>query len=137
MLGPENLSKLFAAHAAGLTLYASQWLDRAAAEDVVHDVFLHLMDQDRQPAIAKAWLYRSVRNAAVSAIRSQSRRRTYEKSAATTRPDWFVPGDDDAIDAAQAQQVLEALEKDQREIVTLRIWAQMSFKEIAAIADQL
>jgi RNA polymerase sigma-70 factor, ECF subfamily len=135
MLGPETLSRLFAAHAAGLTLYASQWLDRAAAEDVVHDVYLRLMEQDEEPANAKAWLYRSVRNAAISAIRSRSRRRAHESSAATHRSEWFVPGDDDAIDAAQAQHVLQSLETDHREIVALRIWAQMSFKEIAAVVD--
>ena len=135
MLGPEILSRLFAAHAAGLTLYASQWLDRAAAEDVVHDVFLRLMEQEREPTSAKGWLYRAVRNAAISAIRSPSRRRTHEASAASHQSEWFVTSDDDVIDAARAQEMLQSLETDQREVVTLRIWAQMSFKEIAAVVD--
>ena len=133
MLAPQILSRLFAAHAGALVLYASQWLDRAAAEDVVHDVFLRLMDQDHEPANAKAWLFRSVRNAAISSIRASSRRRSHESVAASDRSDWFTPRDDDAIDAAHAEQVLRSLPTEQREVVTLRIWAQMSFKEISAV----
>src|SRR5262245_30785130 len=98
MLEPQILSKLFAAHAGALVLYASQWLDRAAAEDVVHDVFLRLMEQEFEPASAKGWLYRSVRNGAMSSIRSSVRRRSHESLAAADRCEWFTPRDDDAID---------------------------------------
>jgi RNA polymerase sigma-70 factor (ECF subfamily) len=135
MLEAQILSKLFAAHAAALALYASQWLDRAAAEDVVHDVFLRLMEQEREPENARAWLYRSVRNAAMTSIRSRSRRRSHESGAAIDRPEWFTPGDDDALDAAQAESILRQLPQDQREVVMLRIWGQMAFKEIAAITQ--
>ena len=135
MLEAQALSTFFADHAASLVLYASQWLDRAAAEDVVHDVFLRLLEQEREPENAKAWLYRAVRNAAVSNIRSRVRRSSHELSAAQRRPEWFTPRDDDAIDAAHAELVLRSLPHEQREVVMLRIWAQMSFKEIAALTD--
>jgi RNA polymerase sigma-70 factor (ECF subfamily) len=135
MLDAHNLSEWFEHHAAPLVLYARQWLDAASAEDAVHDVFLHLMAQRERPVNVKAWLYCAVRNRATSAIRSSSRRRRYENLAAQTRNQLFQPDFENQIDAANAETMLRKLPALQREIVTLRIWARMSFKEIAAIVN--
>ena len=66
MIDPDRFSALFDAHAATLVLYARQFLvDRAAAEDVVHDAFVNLLGlRGAGPSDPKAWLYRAVRNAA-------------------------------------------------------------------------
>ena len=135
MLEAQKLSEWFAAYAPGLVLYARQWLSCAAAEDTVADVFLRLMEQTSEPQNVKAWLYRSVRNSATSAIRSMSRRRKHEELAAQARVALFEPDFAGEIDAASAELILRTLAREQREIVTLRIWAQMSFKEIAAVVD--
>jgi len=135
MLQPDKLSEWFGAHAAGLVLYARQWLDHAAAEDAVHDVFLRLMEQTDEPQNVKAWLYRAVRNSATSAIRSAGRRRRHEDRGAQARTGMFEPDLAGEIDAASAESILRTLPAAQREIVTLRIWAQMSFNEIAAAVE--
>src|SRR6266542_3126998 len=135
MLDPKQLSQWFSAHAAALVLYARHWLDSQAAEDVVHDVFLKLMDQNREPQDAKAWLYAAVRNASISAARSRWRRARHEFSAGENRPSWFVESSDDTIYANEVQTILRLLPGPLREIVTLRIWAQMSFKQIAEVTN--
>ena len=77
--------RLVEAHAAGLALYARQWC--AAPEDVVQEAFLKLMALPHPPNQPVAWLYRVVRNAAISSGRSERRRRHYESTAAAVRPD--------------------------------------------------
>ena len=126
---PEELGRCFDAHAATLTLYARQFLDAAAAEDVVQDVFLRLMAQSPKPENAKAWLFRSVRNAAISATRSQRRRREREQETAAGRREWFESGAEMLIDAGIAQEALAKLPVEQREVVVLRIWAGMTLAE--------
>ena len=57
-IDPATLGGWFDAYGAALVLYARQWLDRGAAEDVVQDVFVRLMAQPggQRPAHLRAWL---------------------------------------------------------------------------------
>jgi RNA polymerase sigma-70 factor (ECF subfamily) len=134
MIDPAELAAWFEAHAAGLGLYAQQWLnDRAAAEDVVQDVFLRLAAQRRPPPNVRAWLYASVRNAAVDAARSASRRKRREEAVGAAGPGWFEPAPGDAIDAAAVQRALAHLPPRQREVVTLRAWSGMTLAEVSQV----
>ncbi len=134
MIAAPQIAEWFDAHAPALLLLARQWLgDRAAAEDVVQDVFVALIDQPRPPGHPRAWLFKAVRNAAVSHARAHGRRAAREHRLAEARPDWFEPRHDDRIDAADAQRALGILPPDQREVIVLRIWAQMTLTEIAQI----
>src|SRR5260370_933256 len=80
MMGPDQLGQLVDRHAAALALYARQWC--ATPEDVVQEAFLKLVTQHLGPRNVVPWLYRVVRNGAVSASRSEKRRRRYETAAA-------------------------------------------------------
>lgn len=133
MIDPAQLARTFDAHAATLILFARQWLVRSAAEDVVQDVFVNLMLQRRAPDNVKAWLYKAVRNAAISHARGAARRGNREERHAVQRPEWFEPRTEDLIDAAAAQQAMESLAPGQREVIVMRIWAQMSLAEIAEV----
>ena len=73
-IDPAKIGSWFQAHAGSLVLYAQQWLDRAAAEDVVQGAFVRLMAQGRLPDTVEAYLYRAVRNAAISRLRARKRR---------------------------------------------------------------
>src|SRR5688500_2445704 len=115
MMDPARLAEAFEAHGAALALYARQWLDPAAAEDVVQEVFVRLMNQPREPANLAAWLFRCVRNGAIAFARSGARRRRREALAATPSAAWFEPRGDDRIDAAAAQAALAGLPPAQRE----------------------
>ena len=87
--------------AAGLALYARQWLgdDAAVAEDVVQEALTSLLPQTPPPSDPIAWMYRAVRNAAIDQARSSSRRRRREQTVAESRREWFESSADALIDA--------------------------------------
>jgi RNA polymerase sigma-70 factor (ECF subfamily) len=131
-MDPERLGQLFDRHAAALVLYARQWC--AAAEDVVQETFIKLA---RQPPPAQAdltpWLYRVIRNAAISAARREKRRRHHEAEAARRAPAWFLSSVDNQLDAAEAAAVLQKLPAEQREVVIARLWGGLTFEQVATL----
>lgn len=129
-----ELGRWFELEATALVFYASQWLDRGAAEDVVQDVFVILMAQGRRPDNVKAWLYRAVRNAAFKQLRGRQRREAREVGFAGVEPD-LEDRTETVLDARQAEAALASLPADEREIVTLRIWGGLTLDEIAAVVD--
>ncbi len=130
-IGPENLERLLAKHGGALVLYARQWT--AAAEDVVQDALLQLVQQRRVPENVVGWLYRAVRNGAISAARSEDRRRRRHRLVADRSTSWFKPADGTNLDAAAAAEALKSLPIHQRETVVARLWGGLSFGEIAKL----
>ena len=124
------VAQLYDSHAAGLLLYARQWVD-AAAEDVVQEAFLRLAAASKTPDLPPSWLYRCVRNLAVDALRRGERRRRREQSVGAEP--WFVSSIDDSLDAQSAQAALQSLPDVQREVVTLRIWSGLTLAEIGVV----
>ncbi len=84
MMDPTVLGQLVDEHAAALELYARQWSD--APEDIVQEAFLRLVVQTRPPRNVVSWLFRVVRNQAISGLRSAQRRRKHETCAAERQP---------------------------------------------------
>jgi len=132
IIGPEQLAAVFDAHAGALKLYAAQFSGTPA--DVVQEAFLDLVRQTTRPDCTVAWLYRAVRNRAISGIRSAGRRRRHERSAAMLVETWFLPSEENAVDGKLATQALQSLPEDQREIVVARIWGGLSFQQFAQVA---
>jgi RNA polymerase sigma-70 factor (ECF subfamily) len=126
--GGARITELFQALGPKLRLYARQWVDSARADDVVQEVFVRLLASGKLPAEPRTWLYRCVRNAAISALRSTRRRASLEQSVAAQ--EWFVPRPEDRIDARSASEAMQQLPETQREIVTLRIWGTLTLAEI-------
>src|SRR4051812_8935606 len=127
----ELLSRYLDEHGAALVLFAQQWC--ATPEDVVQEAFIQLMQQRPLPLNVAGWLYRVVRNGAISASRASARRVRHETSAAVRRESWFKPSLDDAIDAGVAKAALCLLPIEDREVIVLRIWGGRSFDEIAEL----
>src|SRR3954465_13017824 len=123
MSDPSQLVRLVTDRAPGLTLYARQWLDATSSEDVVQEALTSLLTQRTIPNDPVAWMYRSVRNAAIDHARSTSRRRRREQTVAGSRHEWFESRPDSLIDAQVAEQSLRHLSDQSREIVVLRIWS--------------
>jgi RNA polymerase sigma-70 factor (ECF subfamily) len=119
--------------AAGLVLYARQWLDAASAEDVVQEALTALLMQRRQPDNPVAWMYRAVHNSAIDSVRSSSRRRRREQTVAAMRSEWFEPAPDSALDAQIAETALRQLSAEHRRVVVMRIWGELGFAQIAEI----
>lgn len=128
---PELLARLLNEQGAALVLYARQW--SIAPEDVVQDAFVSLACERPPPANAVAWLYRVVRNAAISAARSAARRARHESRAARAETCWFSPGGSERIDAEDASAALESLPLEERETIVARLWGGLSFEEIAEL----
>jgi RNA polymerase sigma-70 factor (ECF subfamily) len=131
-MSPEQLGRLVAQHGAALTLYARQWC--AAPEDVVQEEFVKLMTQQQPVRDPAAWLYRVVRNAAISAGRTEQRRRRHEATAAQRGAPWFRNDPDGALDAEAAAAALEGLPPEQREAIVAHLWGGLTFEQIAEVA---
>jgi RNA polymerase sigma factor (sigma-70 family) len=132
MMGPEAFRRLVDEHTGALVLYARQWC--AAPEDVVQEAFLKLVAQRTLPDHPVAWLYRVVRNAAISAARSARRRHHHEAAAAERTPQWFVPSEAGGLDVDAATAALHDLPIEQREIIVAHLWGGLTFEQIAGIA---
>jgi RNA polymerase sigma-70 factor (ECF subfamily) len=131
-MGPELLGRLVDHHAAALVLYARQWC--VTPEDVVQEAFLRFVRQRPPPDNPLAWLYRVVRNAAVSAGRTERRRQRHESVAAARAPAWFETNDD-AIDSEVATRALQELPPDEREVIVAHLWGGLTFEQIADVAS--
>lgn len=128
--GPELLAWVLDRHAAALELYARQWCD--CPDDVVQEALIELARQAERPDDVLCWLYRVVRNRAISAARS-SRRRSLRESAASTDTRWFDSTPGDLLDARSAAAALAALPEAQREVVVARLWGGLTFAEIGRL----
>jgi RNA polymerase sigma factor (sigma-70 family) len=126
LLGP-----LMDAHAAGLTLYARQWC--VAPEDVVQEAFMKLVAQAETPMPIEPWLYRVVRNLAISAARAENRRRRHEGRLSEQQPAWFVPRDETILDANHVTESLQRLPSAEREVIVMHLWGGLSFAQIAEV----
>ncbi len=130
----EQLSQWYEAFGSELVLYARQ-LIQAGAEDIVHDAFIKLMNQIRTPSNVRAWLYTTVRNAAITVIRTRKRHKKHDERIKDQKPKWFQAKFETLIDASIAQKAMQKLPPQQREVVVMRIWGQMTLRQIAAITD--
>jgi RNA polymerase sigma factor (sigma-70 family) len=132
VMEPETLARLLDNHGAALVLYARQWC--AVPEDIVQEAFVKLVGLSKRPDNPIAWLFRVVRNAAISAARTDRRRRHHEGIAAGRSPDWFVSSSADRLDAEAAGRALQGLPVEQREIIVAHLWGGLTFEQIAEIA---
>jgi len=123
------LSRLIDEHSDLLVLFAQQWC--RAPEDVVQEAFIRLMRQRPVPKNIVGWLYRVVRNEAVSASRAEGRRVRHESKAIVET--WWVATDADRLDADAAVTALQSLPIDQRETIVLRLWSGLTYEQIAEL----
>ncbi len=131
MIHTDQLVRLLDDHAAALELYAAQWAESPA--DVVQEAFIRLAEQVPLPERIVPWLYRVVRNGAISAARSSHRRSRHERNAAGINALWFEPDEEAPLDSKTATELLKELPEEFREVVVARIWGGLSFEEIAEL----
>ncbi len=131
-MGPELLGRLVDEHAAALVLYARQWC--SAPEDVVQEAFIKLAAQRPPPREPAPWLFRVVRNAALTAGRAERRRRRHEAEAAALTPAWLTAPEGAALDAAAVAAALRDLPGEEREVIVAHLWGGLTFEQIAAVA---
>jgi RNA polymerase sigma-70 factor (ECF subfamily) len=128
-LSGEDVRRLYERHGPALLAYARSFVaDAAAAEDVLHQVFLKLLrGQTSVPDSPAAYLYRAVRNSALNA-----RRNGFGDTTLRETGPWFVHRGGDQDGAIALQAALAQLPDEQREVVMMRVWSGMTLEEIAA-----
>lgn len=116
-----------------LVLFARQWC--SCPDDALQEALIELVQKEPVPRCSKAWLFRVVRHKAMNLARSERRRNHYESSASGLDV-WFEPDAGSRMDAALAMQWIEQLPDVQRQIVTARIWGELTFEQIAEVVDR-
>ncbi len=116
-------------HAGALVLYARQLC--GDPEDAVQQAFMKLVAERNTPQSVVAWLYKVVRNEALSASRTARRRKSREQAVGETRSGWFESTEQQLCDSQTAAEALASLPREQREIVTAHLWGGLTFREIS------
>lgn len=127
-LSASDVRRLYGQHGPALLAYACSFVrDLATGEDVVHQVFLRLLQgKTTMPDVPIAYLYRAVRNAALNACRNVARDVPLETHAI-----WLECRDADRDASLTLQRALSDLPEQQREVVVMRIWSGMTLEEVA------
>jgi RNA polymerase sigma factor (sigma-70 family) len=114
-------------------LFARQWC--SYPDDALQEALIELVTKDPAPSSPKAWLFRVVRNKALNLARSERRRAKHESSMAGPET-WFEADSGSLIDAELATTWIVRLPDIQRQIVTARIWGELTFEQIAEVVDR-
>jgi len=129
----ENWKICFSQLAPGLVLFARQWARSAAdAEDIVQEAFVKFWRRNHN-IDNRALLYATVRSIALDFLRRDSRRARREAVAvADTEPS--VQPKFEVEDESQRALVaaLDLLPAEQREVLVMKIWNELTFAEIAS-----
>lgn len=125
----DQIRRFYEEHRQGLFSYAlSLTGDAARAEDAVHAAIERLLARPLLPFNLKRFTYRCVRNAAVSAWRKdEARRDAYFDLEA------LPAAAPESGRAARLESALARLDEAERAAVTLKIFDDLTFREIAAL----
>jgi RNA polymerase sigma-70 factor (ECF subfamily) len=121
----------FAEAAPGLVLFARQFVHSIAdAEDIVQDAFVKFW-RKRHSVENRALLFSAVRSIALDAIRRDARRARRETTALADAEQVTTPKFDTDDDEQRAlAAAVDRLPPDQREVLTMKIWNDLTFAEI-------
>ena len=115
----EDWKSCFSELAPGLLLFARQWVHSAAdAEDIVQEAFVKFWRRNHNIALD------FVRRAARRARREAA---VFAETESAADPQFEL--DDDTQSALAA--AVDSLPCDQREVLVLKIWSELTFNEIA------
>ena len=127
----------------GLFLYARQLCHNDAdAADVVQEAFLRVWRKHANNGVTEpelpALCYAAVRYAVLDRQRQAARRWRREVAAGES---WYdqAPMFESPLEQAEERATLEAairgLPVEQREVLTLKIWGELTFQQIASVTD--
>ena len=126
----DEIERWHEQHAAVLVVFAASILgDRNKAEDAVQQVFLKLLQNPKPLTDVRPYLFSAVRNVALNMLRSESRTVALDESEA-----WFDDaGSRDVLAEKTLRTALWAMPEEQRAVVVMHIWGELTFAEIAQI----
>lgn len=114
--------------------------DRQTAEDLTSHTFLKALENiaqfDDSKACLKTWLYHIAQNTLIDHFRSHKPQSNIEAAEK-------ISAEDDVLESILTQEnhervktLLEKLSAEQRKIVLLRLWDDLSYKEIAELTGK-
>jgi RNA polymerase sigma-70 factor (ECF subfamily) len=118
--------------------------ERAAAEDVVVDVYSQVWDRastyDHQRGTPLAWLLALTRSRAIDQLRARTRRREAEPLEDVSNVDFSIPDPEELTALAErrrfVRRALESLTDEQRRVIELAYFSGLSHTAIAAALGQ-
>lgn len=133
----QALDTLYERYALGMYHYLWATLgSEADAEDALQEIFLALVRMGRRAARIdnlRTYLLVAARNQAASLARRRSvEQRGLERLAQSSQETSERP---ETALAWHVQEALRQLPAEQREVVVLKIWQEMTFREIAGLLD--
>jgi RNA polymerase sigma-70 factor (ECF subfamily) len=124
--------RLYDGKAAELLLYGrALGLGESESEDVLQETFVALLKLEKAPDNPEHYCVRAFRNRALNFKRGLWRRVARELESAR----WFEPAEVKNDLEEAAQRALSRLPMEQREVIVLKIWHEMTYDEIAGTLD--
>src|SRR5580658_2404052 len=123
-----EVESLYRQHGAALLLFASAISgDPCRSQDALHQVFLKAIENGSlsQAIDKKSYLFACVRNAVLNDAKRQDRSMPLDADSA-----WFSPPDRDYAGELNLRRALGDLPDDQREVMILQVWGELTFSEI-------
>jgi len=128
----------------GLFLYARQLCrNDADAADVVQEAFLRVWRKHANNGVTEpdlpALCYAAVRYTVLDRQRQAARRRRREAAAGESlydQPPLFATPLERAEEQARLEAAVRELPVEQREVLTLKVWGELTFQQIATVTDE-
>ena len=124
----SEIEVLYRQHGAALLLFAMAITgERSRAQDMVHQVFLKLIENGnlRRAEDKKAYLFACVRNAALNEHKLGDRQTSLDTEVA-----WFSPPSRDYAGEQNLRRALGTLPDDQKQVVILHVWGELTFSQV-------
>ena len=126
----DDVQGLYRQFGPALLAYGASLLgDRAAAEDVLHQVFLEMLGKISMPQEPRPYLFRAVRNRALNS------RRGSERLTALDHHEWLVRTEATMLAAIAIEKAMRELPAEQREVVVMKVWGEMTLEEMAQVLE--
>jgi RNA polymerase sigma-70 factor, ECF subfamily len=129
----SEVELLYREHGSALLLCAlAICAEHSRAEDAVHQVFFRIIDRKAllKAENPKAYLFACVRNTLLNDRKSRERDVTLDENIR-----WFEPPDRDYVAESNLRLALQGLPDEQRQIIVLHVWGELTFSEIAGVLN--
>jgi len=110
------------------------------AEDLTSQTFMkawkHISRFDMNKNSFNSWIYKIARNTVIDHYRTQKRQQNIEDAWDLSIFDDTIENIDTKNKLEEVKKYIETLNSEHRDILILRLWQELSYKEIATILDK-
>src|SRR3989344_1951311 len=113
---------------------------KETAEDLTSDIFIKALSKiqtfNPDKASFSVWLYRIARNTVIDHYRTRKVTLNIEDAWDIVSPDNVADQAHANLSLRQVEQYIQKLKPEQRDLVVLRVWGDLSYKEISEIMNK-